>query len=113
MAGAVIARGDFVLAAAPGDYGRPRPALAVQSDLFAALPSITICPLTSFLREEAGPLRITVEPSALTGLRKRSQIAIDKVTTLSRNRFGPVIGRADEDLMRQVTRSIAVFFGIA
>jgi mRNA interferase MazF len=113
MAGAVIARGDFVLAAAPGDYGKPRPVLAVQSNLFVELPSITVCPLTSFLRDEAGPLRITVEPSVQSGLRKRSQIAIDKITTLSRSRFGEVIGRADEELMRQVTRSIAIFFAIA
>jgi mRNA interferase MazF len=113
VAEAVIARGDFVLAAAPGDYGKPRPVLAVQSDIFLELPSVTICPLTSFLRAEAGPLRITVEPSAQSGLRKRSQIAIDKITTLSRARFGSVIGRADEELMRRVTRSVAVFLGIA
>lgn len=109
----MIARGDFVLAAAPRDYGKPRPVLALQANLFSDLPSITVCPLTSFLRDETGPLRITVEPSAQTGLRKRSQIAVDKITTLSKARFGAVIGRADEELMQRVTRSVAIFLGIA
>lgn len=109
----MIARGDFVLAVAPGDYGKPRPVLAVQANLFFELPSITVCPLTSFLRGETGPLRIPVEPSAQTGLRKRSQIAVDKITTLSRGRFGGVIGTADEELMQRVTRAVAIFLGIA
>jgi hypothetical protein len=29
-----IKRGDVVICAAPGDYGKPRPAVVVQSDLF-------------------------------------------------------------------------------
>ena len=39
MAGAVIRRERFVTVATPSDYGKPRPALVVQSDLFAELPS--------------------------------------------------------------------------
>jgi mRNA interferase MazF len=29
-------RGDFVTIALQGDFGKPRPALVIQSDLFAA-----------------------------------------------------------------------------
>ncbi len=113
MAGGLIARGDFVLAAAPGDYGKPRPVLVVQSDLFAGLPSIAVCPLTSFLRDDAGLLRITVEPNPANGLRKTSQIAIDKTAVLPRTRFGEVIGKAEGELMLRVTRALAVFYGLA
>jgi mRNA interferase MazF len=49
MAGAVVRRGQFVTVATAGDYGKPRPALIVQSDLFAELPSVVICPLTTTL----------------------------------------------------------------
>ena len=38
-------RGQFVVVATSGDYGKPRPALIVQSELFAELPSVVICPL--------------------------------------------------------------------
>ncbi len=112
MAGTIIRRGDFVLAASPGDYGKPRPTLVIQSNLFY-LPSIAVCPLTSILRDDADLLRIIVEPNSANGLRKVSQIAIDKTATLARARFGERIGRADDELMLKVTRALAVFFGIA
>jgi len=35
-------RGQFVVVATSGDYGKPRPALIVQSDLFSDLPSFLI-----------------------------------------------------------------------
>ncbi len=35
-------RGDLVTIALPGDYGKPRPALVVQSDLFSEHPSVTV-----------------------------------------------------------------------
>ena len=53
MAGEVMRRGQFVTVATSGDYGKPRPALVVQSDLFAELPSVVICPLTTTLRDDA------------------------------------------------------------
>ena len=105
-------RGDFVLAAVPGDFGKPRPALVVQSNLYCGLPSVALCPLTSDLRDDAPTLRILVEPSGTNGLRKTSQIAIDKVTTVSTTRLRETIGHADEPLMLNVTRSLAVFLAI-
>jgi mRNA interferase MazF len=33
-----VRRGDLVTVALPGDYGKPRPALVIQSDLFAEHP---------------------------------------------------------------------------
>ena len=43
-------RGDLVTIALQGAYGKPRPALIIQSDLFAEHPSVTILPVTSDLR---------------------------------------------------------------
>lgn len=113
MARDLIRRGDILAAAAPGDYGKPRPVLIVQSNLFAELPSFTVCPLTTHLRDDAPLLRLTIPPTPSNGLRQRSQIAIDKMTTLPRERFGTRIGRADDDVMLQVTRALAVYLGIA
>ncbi len=56
-------RGQFVVVATAGDYGKPRPALVVQSDLFGELPSVVICPLTSTLRFDADQFRLEIEPS--------------------------------------------------
>lgn len=105
-------RGDLVTVAAAGDYGKPRPALVVQSDLFDELPSVTLCLVTSALRD-APIFRITLDPSPDNGLRRVSQIQVDKVMTVSRERIGGVIGRLDEATLLKVNRSLAVFIGIA
>lgn len=105
-------RGDLVTVAAPGDYGKPRPALVVQSDLFDELPSVTLCLVTSTLRD-APIFRITVDPSPVNGLRRVSQIQVDKLMTVARERTGQVIGRLDDAALLKVTRSLAVFLGIA
>jgi mRNA interferase MazF len=44
-------RCDVVTAVFPGAYGKPRPALLVQDDAFEALPSATLLPITSDLRD--------------------------------------------------------------
>jgi mRNA interferase MazF len=105
-------RGDVVTVAAPGDYGKPRPALVIQSDLFDELPSVTLCLVTSELRD-APIFRITVDPSPDNGLRRVSQIQVDKVLTVARERIGGTIGRLDDATMLKVNRSLAVFIGIA
>lgn len=35
-------RGDLVVVSLPGDHGKPRPALVIQSDLYAEHPSVTV-----------------------------------------------------------------------
>ncbi len=105
-------RGDFVTVAAPGDYGKPRPALVIQSDLFDELPSVALCLVTSELRN-APIFRITVDPAPDTGLQNISQIQIDKILSVPRERVGSVIGRLDDATMLKVNRSLAVFAGIA
>ena len=105
-------RGDLVTVATQGDYGKPRPALVIQSDLFGDLPSVMLCLVTS----ELHPLpifRITVDPSPDNGLRRLSQVQVDKVVTVKRERIGGMIGRLDDATMLKVNRSLAVFLGIA
>lgn len=105
-------RGGFVTVAAPGDYGKPRPALVIQSDLFDELPSAALCLVTSELRN-APIFRITVDPAPANGLQKISQIQIDKMVSVPRERVGGVIGSLDDATMLKVNRSLAVFTAIA
>lgn len=105
-------RGDLVTVSAPGDYGKPRPALVIQSDLFEELPGVTLCLVTSELRD-APIFRITVDPTPENGLRRVSQVQVDKVLTVARQRVGDTIGRLDDATMLKVNRSLAVFIGIA
>ncbi|MDQ2803560.1 MAG: type II toxin-antitoxin system PemK/MazF family toxin [Pseudomonadota bacterium] len=95
-----------------GDYGKPRPALIVQADPFAALPSVTVLPLTSELHREQ-LVRIAVQPSDRTGLRKPSQVMVDKVSTVPRTRVGDRMGELDAGTMQAVDTALARFLGLA
>ena len=104
-------RGDLVTIALQGDYGKPRPALIVQSDLFHAHPSVTILPVTGELRET--PLfRIRLEPTPGNGLQKVSQAMVDKAQSVPRERVGGVFGHVGEEDMLAINRSLAVFLGV-
>ena len=94
-----------------GDYGKPRPALIVQSDAYAEHASITVLPLTSEAHDMP-LLRVTVEPGEDTGLRLRSQVMVDKATTIPRVKAGSRIGRLDEVTLAHVSRTLAMFLGV-
>jgi mRNA interferase MazF len=75
-------RGDLVTVAAAGDYGKPRPAVIIQTDAFPETSaSVVICQLTSETVEPPD-FRITIDPSDNNGLRARSQIMADKPVTV-------------------------------
>ena len=105
-----MTRGDIVTVSLPGDYGKPRPALVIQSDLFGDHPSVTVLPITSHLAD-APLLRIGIGPAS--GLERPSQIQIDKAQTPRRERIGAVIGRADQPTLQAVNRALAVFLAPA
>ncbi len=105
-------RGDLVTIALQGDYGKPRPAVVIQSDFFTEHPSVTILPVTSELRQ-APLFRIAVEPSAGNNLKKRSQVMVDKIQTVSREKVGPAFGKLDDATMLSVNRALAVWLGFA
>ncbi len=105
-----MTRGDLVVVSLLGDSGKPRPALVIQSDLFAEHPSITVLPITTHL-VEAPLLRIGIGPES--GVEHPSQIQIDKPQTPRRERIGRVIGRVDRTTLVAVNRALAVFLGLA
>jgi mRNA interferase MazF len=105
-------RGDLVLVAVPGDYGKPRPALVVQSDLFNEThASVSVAPITSTVID-APIFRITVEPSLKNGLKVISQIMIDKIAAVRRERLGSAIGHIEDESLIRATRALAIWFGI-
>lgn len=106
-------RGDVVIVSAPGEYDKPRPAVVVQSNLFnAAHPSIAVCLISSDIADT--PLvRLTVEPTGENGLKSRSQIMVDKIVALRRQRVSKVAGTLDEDTLLRLNRSLAIILGLA
>lgn len=105
-------RGDLVTVAVSGDYGKPRPALVIQSDRFVDTGTVTVL-LVSGTLVDAPLIRIDVEPDESNGLRIPSQVMIDKPIAVRRDRLGAPFGRLDDEIMLSVTRSLAVFLGFA
>ncbi|QWR77149.1 type II toxin-antitoxin system PemK/MazF family toxin [Candidatus Magnetomonas plexicatena] len=103
-------RGDIVTTIGLGDYGKPRPALVIQSDLFMKHTSMTILLITSELRD-APLFRIEVKPTTENGLRKISQVMIDKAVTVPCDKLGPVFGHLDDSTMLAINKALAVWLG--
>jgi len=106
-----LKRGDFVTLAMQGDFGKPRPALVVQSDQFNEHATVTVL-LVSGTQVDAPLLRVTLQPDEKNGLQKPSQVMIDKAMTVKRDKLGAVFGSASDEAMLKIGRCLAVFLGI-
>jgi mRNA interferase MazF len=107
-----VKRGDLVTVSAPGDYGKPRPAVVVQSDWLAATESVLVALLTSAL-VKAPLYRLTIEPAEVNGLKAPSQVMIDKIVAIPGEKCGKVIGRLNESERIALNHMLAVVIGIA
>lgn len=106
-------RGDIVTVAASGDYGKPRPAVIVQTDaLPAGHASVIVCQMTSDIAA-APDFRVIVEPTRSNGLLMRSQIMADKPVTIRRERVGRRIGSLDEKDIDRLNVALAFVMGLA
>ena len=102
-------RGDVVIVADPsaGDFvGKPRPAVIIQNSVFAAgHPSVTVCIITGQLTG-LSLFRLPVFADSETGLRKDSEICIDKVQTVWAHRVGQHVGRLSDKQMFAVDQAL-------
>ena len=106
-------RGDVVTVAASGDYGKPRPAVIVQTDAFpAGHASVVICQMTSEC-SDAPDFRVTIDPTVKNGLRVRSQVMADKPVTVRRERIGGQVGHLDDKDILRVNVALAFVMGLA
>jgi len=108
-----VRRGEIWTAAGGPDYaGKPRPVVFIQDDRFDGTDSITVCPFTT--DDTVGPLiRIPIDPSERNGLRVRSNLMVDKITTVPKAKIGSRIGWIDDEDVIRLNRAIVVFLGLA
>lgn len=93
--------------AMPGDFGKPLPALVVQSSQFTDTATVTALLLSGTL-VNATLLRLDVEPRQENGLRKRSQVMVDKAMTVKRDKPGEPFGRLDDETTVAVNRALVI-----
>jgi len=105
-------RGNFVTIAMQADFGKPRPALVIQSDQFNEHATVTVLLVSSTL-VDAPLFRVTVQPDKINNMQKPSQVMVDKAMTVKRDKLGEAFGSAGDEVMLEVSRCLAVFLGIA
>jgi len=106
-------RGDVVTVAASGDYGKPRPAVIVQTDAFPANhASVVVCQITSALNDTPD-FRVRLDPSETNGLQVRSEVMADKPVTVRRERVGQIIGRLALGDLGRLNMALAFVMGLA
>ena len=106
-------RGEVWTASGGKNYaGKPRPVVILQDDRFSTTASVTVCPLTSD-PTDAPLMRLPVEPTPANGLRTRSRLMVDKITTMSRQQIGRRLGRLGNDDVIRLNRAVFVFLGAA
>ena len=81
-------RGNVVTVAIQGDFGKPRPALVLQSDVFSDIHATVTVALISSEIVQAPIFRLDIEPSETNGLSRPSQVQIDKIMSIRSEKIG-------------------------
>jgi mRNA interferase MazF len=106
-------RGDVVICAAPGDFGKSRPAVVVQSDLFNGThSSVVVCLITSHL-QDAPLFRIPVPTGTATGLKLESQVMVDKVMAVPRNKITGRTGLLPAGVLQEIDHALRLWLELA
>jgi len=71
-----------------------------------------MCPLTTSPKD-APLFRLVIEPNDANGLRARSHLMVDKITTVPKVRVGVRLGRLDNEDIVRLNRAVLVFLGLA
>jgi mRNA interferase MazF len=109
-----VQRGDIITAIAPGDFGKPRPAVVIQGDVLnLAQPHSVIVALITSTQIDAPLLRLTIKPAASNGLKKPSQVQANRIISLRIERVRKTIGHLSEKQMLELNRLLAVIIGLA
>ena len=106
-------RGKVVTVAMQGDFGKPRPALVLQSDVFSDIHATVTVALISSEIVQAPIFRLDIEPNEANGLTRPSQVQIDKIMSIRSEKIGSVIGELNDVMMVRVNRAIALWLGLA
>jgi len=105
-------RGDIVSCVLQGDYGKPRPGVVIQSNLFNPThQSITLCPITTHLIDT--PLfRLSLTPDHENGLEKTSQIMVDKITSIHIDKLGQKIGKLSAKQLQELNHALLIWLNL-
>jgi mRNA interferase MazF len=105
-------RGDLVIAVFGRDHGKPRPAVVIQSDLFnRSHGSVVLCPISSDLTGFT-VFRVALLHAETKGLRVDSEVMVDKMGAVERDRIRQRIGRLSPPQMSLVDQALQIWLDL-
>ena len=104
-------RGEVWTQSGGPDYtGKPRPVVIMQSDDLTDTHSIITCGLTT-QRSPALYARPHIEPTPSNGLREKSEVMTDKISTVARTKLGERLGTLTGDDMARIEQALILVLG--
>jgi len=85
--------------------------LVIQADSTLVGATVTYLPITSDL-EHMPIVRTPVGPTAANGLRRESEVMVDRIQTSSLSRIGGIVGHLDRKTMLEVESALMVHLGL-
>jgi mRNA interferase MazF len=106
-----LKRGDVVVLAPPGEFGKARPAVVIQSDFAITDSTVMFLPFTTDLGRY--PMaRVLVAPTDENGLRVPCEAMIDLIKTVSAAKVARLIGRLDRKSLEAIETALMVHLGL-
>ena len=108
----VIVKFPFVLKE-QGEIQKGRPALVLSQDVLQRrFTDITLAAITSQIPDTIMALEIILEPTELTGLKKRSLLRLDFIMTVPSDLISRKIGRISDDIVIDIDKKLKLQFGL-
>ena len=112
-------KGDIVIVKFPfvlkeqGEMQKGRPALVLSHDVVQRrFTDTTLAAITSQIPDNIIALEIILEPTELTGLKKRSLLRLDFIMTVPSDLISRKIGKISDDIMADVDMKLKLQFGL-
>ena len=104
-------RGDVVVTVFPGEFGKPRPGLIVQTDLLNPTHrTVLMAIITTDI--SGAPYRLSLAPSEATGLRQQSEVRLDQVFAVPVRKVGQIAGAIDRATQELIDELLALVLGL-
>lgn len=104
-------RGDVWTAATGSGFGsKPRPVVIMQQEAYGDTPNVLVV-LCQSARRDPNDVRPRVMPNPSNGLREQTDVAVDIVVAVPRQKFGARIGQLDADDFARVEAALLTILG--
>ena len=95
-----------------GDYGKPRPAVVIQTDKVGITDTILVCLISSDL-QDLSSIRIDVEATVSSGLERNSQVMVEKIYAIAKVKCRKHIGQIPAAVRERLDHALFNMIGLA